>query len=313
MAFALSEEHERELAEIISRYPNKMAACIPTLHLCQESNAGYISEEVIGFVSKRLELSPAHVKGVVTFYSLLNETPPGKHQVWVCRTLSCALRGSGALLSHCEKRLGVHAVVNSPDALRVDGEMSEHVLAHLRRDGDDPIGGLQGRALRPARHRVPRAELLLLPGPEGLEAVERDHERDLEERAHEQSGQRHVPGMRVHDVGVHAVAGHEQVGREGFERRRVAGVARCGWAVPGQPVPGRIAAHAQPVFGPLVAAKAAHLDRGPAGERAAQVLDDDARAAVDVRRILAGEHQHSYGDVPITRRRHQGPSRHARG
>ena len=53
-------------------------------------------------------LSTAHVKGVVTFYSLFNESPPGKHQVWVCRTLSCALRGSGRILEHCEKRLGVH-------------------------------------------------------------------------------------------------------------------------------------------------------------------------------------------------------------
>jgi len=207
----------------------------------------------------------------------------------------------------------VHAVVNNPNALRVDGEMSEHVLAHLRRDGDDPIGALHGRALRPARHRVPRAELLLLPGPEGFEAVERDHERDVEERAHEEPGQRHVPGMRVHDIGVHAVAGHEQVGREGFERLRVAGLARSGRRASGQPVPGRIAAHAQPVFGSLITTKAAYLDPSPAGERAAQVVDDDARAAVDVRRVLAGEHQHSRGDVPITRRRHQRPSRHARG
>jgi NADH-quinone oxidoreductase subunit E len=109
MAFALSEEHERELGDILSRYPNKMAACIPALHLCQDANGGWISDEVIGFVASKLDLSAAHVKGVVTFYSLFNEEPPGKHQVWVCRTLSCALRGSADLLHHCEKRLGVHA------------------------------------------------------------------------------------------------------------------------------------------------------------------------------------------------------------
>jgi NADH-quinone oxidoreductase subunit E len=115
MAFALSEERERELAKILSRYPNKMAACIPALHLCQEANEGWVSEEAIAFVAKKLELSSAHVKGVVTFYSLLNEEKPGKHQVWVCRTLSCALRGSGALLEHCEKRLGVHAGESTKD------------------------------------------------------------------------------------------------------------------------------------------------------------------------------------------------------
>jgi len=107
MAFVLSAERERELTEILSRYPNKMAACIPVLHLCQNANGNWLSPDAIQFVADRLELSPAHVKGVVTFYSLFNEHPPGKHQVWVCRTLSCALRGSDAILEHCQKRLGV--------------------------------------------------------------------------------------------------------------------------------------------------------------------------------------------------------------
>jgi NADH-quinone oxidoreductase subunit E len=107
MAFVLSEAQERELAEILSRYPNKMAACIPVLHLCQNANDNWVSPDVIQFVSARLELSSAHVKGVVTFYTLFNQHPPGKHQIWVCRTLSCALRGSEEILSHCQKRLGV--------------------------------------------------------------------------------------------------------------------------------------------------------------------------------------------------------------
>jgi NADH-quinone oxidoreductase subunit E len=115
MAFALSEEHERELRDIVSRYPNKMAACIPVLHLCQDANGGWVSEDVIAFVAAKLELGAAHVKGVVTFYSLFNESPPGKHQVWVCRTLSCALRGGADILHHCEKRLGVHVGETTKD------------------------------------------------------------------------------------------------------------------------------------------------------------------------------------------------------
>jgi NADH-quinone oxidoreductase subunit E len=115
MAFVLSEARERELAEILSRYPNKMAACIPALHLCQSANDNWVSPEVIQFVSERLALSPAHVKGVVTFYTLFNQHPPGKHQVWVCRTLSCALRGSDQILEHCEKRLGIHVGETTQD------------------------------------------------------------------------------------------------------------------------------------------------------------------------------------------------------
>lgn len=115
MAFALSEEREREVEEILARYPNKMAACIPVLHLCQDDNDGWISPEVIEYVAQRLELSTAHVRGVVTFYSLFNESPPGKHQVWVCRTLACALRGAGGLLTHAERKLGVRVGETTKD------------------------------------------------------------------------------------------------------------------------------------------------------------------------------------------------------
>ncbi len=106
MAFELSLERERKLAEILTRYPTKMAACIPLLHLCQEQN-GFIDEPVMHYVSHKLDLSPAHVEGVVSFYTLFNRAPVGRHQVWVCRTLPCALRGSDGIVSHCEKKLGI--------------------------------------------------------------------------------------------------------------------------------------------------------------------------------------------------------------
>ncbi|HEX8796851.1 MAG TPA: NAD(P)H-dependent oxidoreductase subunit E [Polyangiaceae bacterium] len=114
MPFALSPDRERKLAEIIERYPTKMAVTLPLLHLCQDQE-GWISDEVIDFVSKRLDLSPAHVKGVVTFYTLFNQEKPGKHQVWVCRTLPCALRGAYDVIEHCEKRLGIKCGETTPD------------------------------------------------------------------------------------------------------------------------------------------------------------------------------------------------------
>ncbi len=114
MTFALTPERDREFQSILSRYPNKMAACIPVLNLCQDQN-GWVSDDVVLFVSERLDLPPAHVKGVVTFYSLYNQEPVGKHQLWVCRTLPCALRGAGDVLSHCEKRLKIHAGQTTAD------------------------------------------------------------------------------------------------------------------------------------------------------------------------------------------------------
>jgi len=114
MAFALTAEREKKLEELLTRYPTRTGALIPALHLCQEQN-GWISDEVIHWVSQRLDVPPAHIKGVVTFYTLFNQTPVGKHQLWVCRTLPCALRGAGELLHHCEKKLGIHAGETTSD------------------------------------------------------------------------------------------------------------------------------------------------------------------------------------------------------
>lgn len=112
--FALTPEREKEVEQILARYPNRPAACIPLLHLCQEQN-GWISDEIIEWVAARIGLSAAQVKGVVTFYTLFNKEPVGKHQVWVCRTLSCALRGADDILHHCEKRLGIHVGQTTSD------------------------------------------------------------------------------------------------------------------------------------------------------------------------------------------------------
>jgi NADH-quinone oxidoreductase subunit E len=91
-----------------------MAATLPLLHLCQEQE-GWVSPEIIDFVSKRLDLSPAHVQGVVTFYTLYNQQKVGKHQVWVCRTLPCALRGAYDVIAHCERKLGIKCGETTPD------------------------------------------------------------------------------------------------------------------------------------------------------------------------------------------------------
>jgi NADH-quinone oxidoreductase subunit E len=131
--FALSPEREKHVEEILSRYPNSKAACIPVLHVCQEQN-GWISEEVMQFVADRLSLSTAHVKGVVTFYTLFNKEPVGKHQVWVCRTLSCALRGSDEILHHCEKRLGI-----SPGQTTKDGKVTLRTAECLASCGTAPM------------------------------------------------------------------------------------------------------------------------------------------------------------------------------
>jgi NADH-quinone oxidoreductase subunit E len=114
MAFALTPEREKQVDEILTRYPERRAALLPVLWLCQRQN-GWISPEVAEYVSKRLELSTGVIKGVVTFYTMFFDEPVGENVVWVCRTLSCDLRGGKAIQDHLEKKLGCRAGHTSAD------------------------------------------------------------------------------------------------------------------------------------------------------------------------------------------------------
>ena len=114
MAFSLSPEREQKVEEILTRYPERRAALLPVLWLCQKQH-GWISPEVIDYVSERLDLSTAVVKGVVTFYTMFFDEPVGENIVWVCRTLSCDLRGGKSIQDHLESRLGCKAGETSSD------------------------------------------------------------------------------------------------------------------------------------------------------------------------------------------------------
>lgn len=114
MPFQLSPEREKYADELFTRYPTKRAACIPLLHVCQEQN-GWISEDVIEFAAARLGLSTAQVKGVVTFYTMFHQRPVAPNVVWVCRTLSCEIRGAKVIQEHLETRFGCHVGGTSKD------------------------------------------------------------------------------------------------------------------------------------------------------------------------------------------------------
>lgn len=105
MAFTLSLESEKIVDELLTRYPTKRACCLPVLHLCQRQ-AGWVSPDVIDYVAKRLDLSTAEVKGVVTFYTMYHQQKVAPNVIWVCRTLSCELRGARAIQKHLEQRFG---------------------------------------------------------------------------------------------------------------------------------------------------------------------------------------------------------------
>jgi NADH-quinone oxidoreductase subunit E len=114
MAFTLSAESEKIVDELLKRYPTKRAVCLPLLHLCQRQN-GWVSREVVDYVAARLELPTSEVQGVVTFYTMYHQHPVAPNVVWVCRTLSCELRGARELQRHMEQRFGCKAGETSRD------------------------------------------------------------------------------------------------------------------------------------------------------------------------------------------------------
>lgn len=99
-------EMEKQIKELLGRYPNKQAALLPVLWLCQD-RWGWIAPQVTRAIAERLELSPAYIEGVTTFYTMYQRTPPGKYLLQVCTTLSCQLCGTSELVEALKQKLQI--------------------------------------------------------------------------------------------------------------------------------------------------------------------------------------------------------------
>lgn len=82
-----------KLDALLTRYPTKQAALLPALWMLQEAR-GWVSDEGIAEVASVLDLTPAYVKGVVTFYTMYHQHPVGKHFIQVCTTSPCNVCGA---------------------------------------------------------------------------------------------------------------------------------------------------------------------------------------------------------------------------
>jgi NADH-quinone oxidoreductase subunit E len=114
MALEFSPETYKKFEATIARYPKKEAAMLPVLHLAQQE-FGYLGSEAIEYVAKLMEQSPARVHGVVTFYTMLNMKPVGRHHIQVCRTLPCALGGAEKITGFLKKHLGIEVGQTTTD------------------------------------------------------------------------------------------------------------------------------------------------------------------------------------------------------
>ena len=84
---AFSEGQLAEVRRLQGLYPDRRGALLPVLHMAQET-FGWISPEVVHYVGRLLDQSPAEIFGVVSFYNMYNQKPVGKYMIQVCTNLS---------------------------------------------------------------------------------------------------------------------------------------------------------------------------------------------------------------------------------
>jgi NADH-quinone oxidoreductase subunit E len=104
----LTENMRAQIVELLPRYPHKQAVTLPALHAVQDE-LRCVPRQAVAEIADMLELSPAEVQDTLSFYGFFRHetTPLGRHRLWVCRSLSCMLRGGEELLVALCEKLGV--------------------------------------------------------------------------------------------------------------------------------------------------------------------------------------------------------------
>lgn len=101
-----SDEQLRHIEELKKRYQHPQSVVLDALWMWQDTH-GWISGEGMKAVASALGIPVHHVYGVVTFYTMFNRAPVGRHKIEVCTNVSCMLRGSDRVLAHLTRRLGI--------------------------------------------------------------------------------------------------------------------------------------------------------------------------------------------------------------
>lgn len=133
MALEFSTETLKQFEATVARYPKKEAAMLPVLYLAQRE-FGHLGPEAIEYVARLMEQSPARVHGVVSFYTMYNMKPIGRHHIQVCRTLSCALGGAERITGLIKKKLGIE-----PGQTTADGRFTLSEVECLASCGTAPM------------------------------------------------------------------------------------------------------------------------------------------------------------------------------
>ena len=102
----LTAEEKKEIEAEFPRYEQKRAVCVEALKIVQR-HRGWVSDEALIEIAEFLEMTPAELDGVATFYNLIFRKPVGKHIILVCDSISCWIMGYERVLQHLQDRLGI--------------------------------------------------------------------------------------------------------------------------------------------------------------------------------------------------------------
>jgi NADH-quinone oxidoreductase subunit E len=111
-----SDEFETRFADMLTHYPTRRSALVPSLLYAQDET-GSLTDEVIAELAGRLDLTELEVRNVISYYSMLTTKPRGKYNVQVCTNIACMLVGGEELLEHCKKKLGIGNKGRTQDGL----------------------------------------------------------------------------------------------------------------------------------------------------------------------------------------------------
>ena len=103
----LTDEMISEIKSLFSRYPNRQAVTLPALHIVQD-RLRYVPRSSVVEIAQLLDLSPAQVQDTLSFYGFFKQDKPhGRTRAWVCRSISCALRGGEEIMDYMCDKLGI--------------------------------------------------------------------------------------------------------------------------------------------------------------------------------------------------------------
>ena len=121
----LSSHAKAEIDRWIAKYPEgqKQSAVLAACREVQHENQGYLTTELMDAIAEYLDMPAIAVYEVGSFYSMLEIEKCGRHSISVCTNISCMLNGSGEIMRHIEKKLGIK-----------EGESTEDGRYHIKQE-----------------------------------------------------------------------------------------------------------------------------------------------------------------------------------